>query len=488
VHVTIDLRGFTGPRYEKRIVSGWVLPAADNWGLGRWRLRLNYLNVIDNGDEGVRGDGDWRLWVNTNNATNEGFPRQEWVRVLNRDVEEGIEDFDGRPWETGPASSPRWLGPDILSYPITPQPIPRPRSPGILFHSTGYERDSFTDDDTGTVNMMSAAAPLPPFGFGNICDPVSDAGGLVYSGCTRYRAFFDIRPGPALPAASLSAEARAVADSYVLPGCDPSGDPGCGLDPPVLGAAVEPPILFPLDEHLAPRTGAVLFTAFGPFRPGSRERALTDMTIQEFNAIVLRVRQVDPARVDRMLQRLRTVFRSRLSNRGLDGDVAADVATLRASLPADLWARYFADLPRPRPPHGLPSGIVHGWGRLGSPQGTIELSKLRVTCAQERPANRLSVKWGSDRFDLDLLGSAACTDDPGVPNSPWANFDTHRGMGIGRHNGAPGAVAEWTLVNGAPGARDSVTLTIRAGQDSAVVLRASGFLEAGHLWAVGRRR
>jgi hypothetical protein len=251
---------------------------------------------------------------------------------------------------------------------------------------------------------------------------------------------------------------------------------------------VEPPILHPLDEHLGPRTGAALFTAFGPFRPGSRERALTDITIHEFNSIVEAVRRMDPARVDRMLRRLRAVFRSRLSNPGLAGDVSADVVTLRASLPADLWARYFADIPRPRPHDGLPTGILHGGGRLGPTPLPIEIDKVRVSCAQERPTNRLTVRWGAHRFDLDLLGSATCIDDPAIANPPWADFDTHRGMGIGRYNGAPGAVADWTLVNRGPGVRDSVVLTIREGKGGEVVLRASGSLQTGNLWAVGRRR
>ncbi len=490
VHVTLDLRGFAGSRYEKRIVTGWVLPAADNWGLGRWRLRLNRLDVFEDGDGGARGDGDWRLWVNTNNATNVGFPlRQEWIQVLNRDVNTGVENFGSQPWETGPSSSSlsRWLGPDLLRYPSTHQAIPRPRDPRILFHSTGYEQDNFTDDDAGTVSVMSAAEPQPAFGFSNMCHSVSDVGGLVYSGCVRYTAYFDVRRGPALPAASLSAGAKAVADAYVLPGCDPGSDPTCGLEPPIVGAAVEPPPVHPLDVHLGRRARATLFTEFGPFRPGGRERALTDITIQEFNAIVTTVRRTDPARVNRMLERLRAVLRSRLRTPALAGDVSADVSTLKAALPRDLWVRYFADIPRPHPSHDLPTGLLHGSGTVGSLQRTFEVSRIRVTCAQERPVNRLTVRWGSNRFDLDVLGSARCLDDPLVANSRWADFDTHRGMGIGRYNGVPGAVVEWTLVDGGvSGAKDSVALTIRAGADSAVVLSGSGTIRDGNLWALGR--
>jgi hypothetical protein len=485
VHVTIDLRGFTGSRYEKRIVSGWVLPAANNWGLGRWKLRLNKLEIFNDGDGSARGDGDWRLWINTNNAASVGFPPQEWTQILNQDVH-GVENFGGRPWQTDAPTSDRSLGPDLLRYPPPNQTVPGPRDYGILFHSTGYEADTFTDDDAGTIAVRSAAEPQPAFGFSNICHPSSDVGGLVYSGCVSYSAFFEVLAGPPVPNAVLTPGARAVADTYVLTECAQAGGPLCGLNPPVVGAAVEPPILHPLDAHLGFRATAAPFTESRPFRPGSRENALTEMSVEQVHAIVAAVRPKDPARVEKLLRDLRAGLDEKLATPSLVRDVQADLPVLEAALPRDLWTRYFGDIARPAPPSRSPAAKLAGQGTFGPGRAEVQLKRMRLHCAQDQRPNRMRLVSGANRFDLDFVLQASCTDDPAVANSPSAAFDTHRGKGIGRLNGIPGAVVEWSLVDGGPSGTDEAFVTVRSGAEGAVALSGSGRLRRGDLRATER--
>jgi hypothetical protein len=138
--VTVDLSSFTGAQYARRIVAGWVYPSPDNWGLKTWKLRLNSLDVHNDGDGSLRGDGNWRFWVNTNNTD------QEWTKLFDCDgCVHGTENFAGRPWQTGSLAEvlpDRSLGPDLLLFP----------SQRIWVHTSGFEDDTVVSDDTGAVN------------------------------------------------------------------------------------------------------------------------------------------------------------------------------------------------------------------------------------------------------------------------------------------------------------------------------------------------
>ena len=473
LHVTVDLTTFAGERYEKRLVAGWVLPAADNWGLGRWKLRLHRLEVSNDGDGTLRGDGDWRLWLNTNNAA-DGASHQEWIRVLNcNGCIHATEDFGGRPFETDAAAGDRSLGPDLLRYPL-PRTflIPGPLDYRILFHLTGYERDTFTDDDAGTaLRLVDPVAG--PHVERNYCSPSVDGLGLVYSGCVDYTAHYEILAGPPLPPAALTRGAQALANQYVLR-CVPLGDGDdvgvCDrspvVDPPVLPLAVHPD-----DRPLPPGAGPVLVTDLRPFRVGERELGITEGTIDEFYAAITAVEQTDPDRVHRVLTALRAVLEARLAEASFSDDVVADLPILHAALPPHLWAQHFSGLPLPRPGPGASSHKLTGAGEIASPDGGVRLAAVHLHCAVEGSPNRLAVRWAGHHFDLDVVLQANC--DAG----------SHRGRGIGRYDGMPGAVIEWTLVDGGePGRHDIVSVTLRThGGGSTPVLDASGHLRHGNL-------
>jgi uncharacterized repeat protein (TIGR01451 family) len=87
---------------------------------------------------------------------------------------------------------------------------------------------------------------------------------------------------------------------------------------------------------------------------------------------------------------------------------------------------------------------------------------------------------GSEKFHLEQLTSVTCLDDPKIgPRRPSAGFDTYRGEGTGRYNGAR-ATAVWTFTDaGEPGRNDTASIVIKdaAGR---VVLSASGPVSNGN--------
>ena len=97
-----------------------------------------------------------------------------------------------------------------------------------------------------------------------------------------------------------------------------------------------------------------------------------------------------------------------------------------------------------------------------------------------RPSN-LEINWDGNRFHLEQLTSAVCTDSPLItPNPPDALFDTFTGTGNGRYNGAAGATAEWVFTDaGEGGSGDTATIRIEDAGGN-VVLEVSGFLTFGN--------
>src|SRR6185369_6577009 len=66
IKASIDLGAFAhGDTASAHIEAGWVYPdvSGHNWGLKTYRLRLDQLDVKDDGDPFPKGDGDWRFWV-----------------------------------------------------------------------------------------------------------------------------------------------------------------------------------------------------------------------------------------------------------------------------------------------------------------------------------------------------------------------------------------------------------------------------------------
>jgi hypothetical protein len=249
------------------------------------------------------------------------------------------------------------------------------------------------------------------------------------------------------------------------------GEPGtCAL---VLAPPLEAIATHPFEVPLEPGSGALSFTASSPFAPEEREAGLTEGSIQEFYEAVVKTRQTDPARVDRMLTNLRAIVDESLSNKSGAHDVSGLLAVVEAALPRDLWARYFGDVRLPSSGQELAKGSLTGGGVIASAGGRVRISRVQLHCARERAPNGLVVRWGSNRFDLDLVMSATC----GV-----ASVGTHEGVGVGRYNGVPGAVIRWRFVDGGEPAGDTATVTIVTGAEKAVrVLDAAGSILQGNL-------
>jgi hypothetical protein len=494
--VRLDLRGYATNRYFRRIVAGWVLPAADNWGLARWLLRLKRIEVFDDSDGAGRGDGEWRLWINTNNAVSDWpslAPRQEWVQILNQDVHDTL-DYTSDPWQTvlGPLRS---LGPELLRYPV-PGPLPGPRDYGILFHSTGYEADGAVDDDAGTISIFMPAVAAS-YRERNVCTGEDVPGPLLYSGCASYAAEFEIARGTPLPAATLSTAAQTLISRYVL-SCA-SGEPAddVGVCEGVLARPVDLPTLDPWQIVLDPGSGPVDITAIGPYRPSEPERGFTHRSSEDFYRIVTETQRTDPARVDRLLTAVRRYINQMRSDPGLSLDAQSELVVIEASLPPDLWARYFGDIPRPGPDPALPRTRLTGSGAIAHEGAQVQVNAL-LNCAVLRLPNSLALEWASNRFDLDLSLDASCITQRPAASTPfgrllsWLGLDSaqqdavlrvQRGRGLGRYNGRRGASIEWQLVDGGePGAaRDGVRVTVRSGE--VIVLNASGRLVLGDLQA-----
>ena len=155
LHVQLDLRGFTGDAYSRRIESAWVYPASDNWGLARWHVSFPVLDVHDDLDpwtDWPNDDGDWRFWLTLNNRD------QEWTRILFGDDNAHGKMTFSPSWETGASDPLFWrqnqyeldsahrLGPDVLAYP----------DQGVQIHTTAYESDAIWDDDPGEHSPFPA--------------------------------------------------------------------------------------------------------------------------------------------------------------------------------------------------------------------------------------------------------------------------------------------------------------------------------------------
>lgn len=104
-------------------------------------------------------------------------------------------------------------------------------------------------------------------------------------------------------------------------------------------------------------------------------------------------------------------------------------------------------------------------------------------CNKNRLPNNLQVNWDNgNKFHLDLLTSAACTDAPGIEESPpEAGFDTYVGAGTGSYNGASGATAAWTFTDAGEPGKDRDVASIRITDASGnVVLNVQDELNQGN--------
>jgi hypothetical protein len=349
--VSIDLRGFTGSRYHRRILSGWVYPSETNWDLESWRLSLPKLVVHDDGDHRWN-DGDWRFWVNTNNGT------QEWTRLFNCDgCVHGTHTFSP-PWRTGVSDpvffrttattagstdSLRRMGPDVLLY------------PGQLMriHTSGFEADIEFDDDTGVVDITRL--PIP-----GDYSALSWCKGKISKGCASYTLHYRIEHGTPVGPAELSEGARSLMSAYAItPGNLPPGCLLCVRD----FLPVWHPDEMVIEEPLRLRD-LTLFNS-----PGRHEiNAFHAMPVEDLLAFLEERLQTDPERVRHRLAELRQHYLDAFD----EGDAAEELAILVDAIPPDLWEEFFADLSPASgipPCHSAPRGEAKGRDAAKTPPG-----------------------------------------------------------------------------------------------------------------------
>lgn len=142
------------------------------------------------------------------------------------------------------------------------------------------------------------------------------------------------------------------------------------------------------------------------------------------------------------------------------------------------------EAPPPPPPPGeeVKAGWMTGGGSVFTADGNRVTHGFRVNCDAARQPNNLEVNWGQgNKFHLEQMTSATCSDDPTIgPAPPPAGFDTHKGAGNGRYNGVPGATVEWTFTDaGEPGINDRARIVIRDAL-GALVLSVDGNLNKGN--------
>jgi hypothetical protein len=118
--------------------------------------------------------------------------------------------------------------------------------------------------------------------------------------------------------------------------------------------------------------------------------------------------------------------------------------------------------------------------------GTVGDSNVRhgfeLHCDPALGPNNLQINWGkNNKFHLESLDSAACSDDAGISEEqPVADFDTFEGSGTGRYNGVSGYGVGFVFTDaGEPGVNDTADITITA-PDLSVVMTVSGTIQKGN--------
>ncbi|HVE68212.1 MAG TPA: hypothetical protein VNB64_06495 [Solirubrobacteraceae bacterium] len=194
LEVTIDLTGFTGPTWARRINAAWAYPNPDNWGARRWSVLLKSMKVFDDA-EPFGDDGDWRMYFNTNNRD------REWTQIISNDCEGCIDDDETHTFNLRTGTSQ--LGPNPVLFP----------GQRIFVHTTGFDEETW-GDDIGTVFLREAQR-------------AGDFTAYSHGGDGSYHLNVGIRQGPAVGRAFLTSEAAALLNAYTVrgpPQCRPTAE------------------------------------------------------------------------------------------------------------------------------------------------------------------------------------------------------------------------------------------------------------------------
>jgi hypothetical protein len=337
--VTVNLAGFTGDDYSARIIAGWVQPSPDNWGLQRWKVGIDTMEVFDDHDDAPTDDGDWIFWAAINNRD------KEWTRLLHGGQStHGTVTFGGCPFETvdegqSPPCANHSLGPHLLLF--HPSPIDFPGSPledsnrSFLIHTSGYDAE-FWDDPTGLISHIERPGTIVPIGARSNRWRLSDTGDYLLG-------YSLVRLGP-VPA-SLSAAGQALASAYSV---DAQGA-RC-ISQPTLSCLIFPERFFegrpwhPLQARMNARTPALDWRDFPAFEPQEREQlGLTGMSARDLSSSLAQTRARDPQRAERFVVELRQPY-NRVRGTSMAAEFAKSLPWLESGVPMDLWQRHFGDI------------------------------------------------------------------------------------------------------------------------------------------------
>ena len=121
------------------------------------------------------------------------------------------------------------------------------------------------------------------------------------------------------------------------------------------------------------------------------------------------------------------------------------------------------------------TGRMTGGGRIA---GSTVSHGFHLLCDQLRGPQRLQVNWDGNRFHMENILTAFCSNDPTIDEgNPPAGFDTIEGTGTGRCNNQPATVT-WTFSDaGEPGDDDTATIMITG---AACSLSVTGKLSGGN--------
>ena len=286
--VRIDLSTYSQP-YFRRIIAGWAHAAPDNWGARRWNVLITSLDISDDADSEVRGDGDWRFWVNTNNGTN------EWAKLLDCDgCAHGNETFDNTPWTS----------PSIMLFP----------NQYIWIATSGFEDDWFRVDSIAPVNLSLGQMPI------------LDGKAIANNGAGKYTMHYQVQPGDEVGGAQLSGAAQARYDAYLLTNNDLISAP--------LEARAMLNALF--DAGFGkPRQSAYRTVAKKQREPLSVE----GMSVGELRQKIQRAMREKPAQLNAFFIDLKRVIR-RGQGRDRDEDLYQFLTAMKPAVPAALWRQH----------------------------------------------------------------------------------------------------------------------------------------------------